>query len=80
MIWSAIVVYVIEKDFSQARLWGIIASGLSFIGIIHAFKITENGIISHLTINAAPYFSIGYFLIAAAFYLTGFIINKGNQK
>jgi AGZA family xanthine/uracil permease-like MFS transporter len=80
MIWSAIVVYVIEKDFFQAGLWGIIASGLSFIGIIHAFKITENGIISNLTINAAPYFSIGYLLVAAAFYLTGFIINKGNQK
>ncbi|MCX8011987.1 MAG: NCS2 family permease [Desulfobacterota bacterium] len=80
MIWSAIVVYVIEKDFFKAGFWGVIASGLSFVGIIHAFKITESGIVNNLAINAALPFSIGYLLLAVAFYLTGLKLSKGSQK
>ena len=68
---AAIVVYAIKKNFIKAALWACVASALSFFGIIHSFEITGRGIVSVLGINTAPYFSVGYLLMGAAFYLTG---------
>jgi AGZA family xanthine/uracil permease-like MFS transporter len=78
-ILAAIVVFVIDKDFFKAACWAIIGSLLSFVGIIHAYKITGSGIVSVLGINTSPYFSIGYLVMGGAFFLTG-LMTKNTEK
>ena len=73
MILAAMVVFIIEKQFITAALWSLGAALLSFTGIIHAFKITDTGIVSMLGLNAAPHFSIGYGVMAIAFFLAGYV-------
>jgi len=79
MILAAIVVYVIDKDFFKAACWAVVGSILSFVGIIHAYKLTGGGIVSVLGINTFPYFSIGYLVMGGAFFLTG-LMTKNTEK
>jgi len=67
---------VIDKDFFKAACWAVVASVLSFVGIIHAYKLTGSGIVSVLGINTSPYFSIGYLAMGGAFFLTGLMIKN----
>ena len=78
MIFAAIVVFVIEKDFFKAATWSAIAAFLSFTGVIHSFKITASGIVSMVGINTAPYFSIGYCIMGIAFILAGYLQKNGD--
>jgi AGZA family xanthine/uracil permease-like MFS transporter len=77
MILASMVVFIIEKQFITAALWALGAAVLSFTGIIHAFEITDTGIVSMLTLNAAPHFSIGYSIMALAFLLAGYLQKSG---
>ena len=73
MIIAAIVVFVIEREFCRAALWALLASVLSFFGIIHSYAIASGGIISIFGINCAPQFSIGYAMMGVLFLLAHFL-------
>lgn len=53
---GAITVSVIDHQFRRAAIFALTAVGFSFVGLMHAPK---------LTLNAAPDFVIGYLVMAA---------------
>jgi len=68
MLWAALTIFMIDKKFLHSAICLYILALLSWIGIIHAFKITENGIENKFVgeggewIGAAPAFVIPYAL------------------
>ena len=60
MILASISVFLIEKEFLRACIWSLGAALLSFVGIIHAYGLTPNGIVSVFRCGAASDFAIGY--------------------
>jgi adenine/guanine/hypoxanthine permease len=76
MILASISVFLIEKKFLRACIWSLGAALLSYVGIIHAYELTPNGVISKFGYGMASDFSIGYcsfavLFIAMHFYLRG---------
>lgn len=70
MIFSALMVWITERQFLKAASWSAIASLLSFFGVIHAYTLSEKGIVlNHLGWCAAGEFSLMYAL-STAFLLT----------
>ena len=67
MIFAAISVYLIEKDFLRASLWAFTGSVSAFLGFIHGFQITPGGIIPLIGWGAASIYALNYLLIAAFF-------------
>jgi AGZA family xanthine/uracil permease-like MFS transporter len=66
MIWTATIAFMLDRRFLPAAAWLLTASGLSFLGLIHAFRITSRGVETVIGIFAAPAFALSY-LAAAAF-------------
>ncbi len=64
MIFAAIMVYMIERKFLKASEWTFAASVLSFLGLIHAYRLTETGLQNKFGFTAAPEFGIMYLLVA----------------
>ena len=76
MILSSISVFLIERKFLIACIWSLGAALLSFVGIIHAYELTPNGVVSVFGCGVANEFSIGYcsfaiVFIAMHFYMRG---------
>ena len=44
MVLAAVLVYVIERRFLKAAAWTAVAAVLSFIGLIHGYRLTEKGV------------------------------------
>ncbi len=64
MIFAAMAVYLIEKDFLRASLWALTGSVCAYAGVIHAFQITPGGILPLIDWGAAPSYALNYLLIA----------------
>ena len=64
MIWAAISVFLIDREFMKATLTCCIAAALAFTGLIHAYEITANGIITPFTWGAGSSWAIAYLLCA----------------
>src|SRR5262249_28651991 len=61
IIYAAVMASVIEHKFNQAAAWLLAASGLSAIGLIHAYRLTAGGVENHFAwFTAAPDFAIAY--------------------
>jgi AGZA family xanthine/uracil permease-like MFS transporter len=64
MIFAASLVYMIEKKFLKAAQWLFAASGLSLVGLIHAYHLTvEEGLQNKFGLVAAPEFAVVYALV-----------------
>lgn len=46
MIFGATLAFIIDRDFLKAAGWTAAASVLSFFGVIHAYTLTEVGVIN----------------------------------
>jgi AGZA family xanthine/uracil permease-like MFS transporter len=68
MIWTAAIVFMLDRRFLPAATWLLAAAGLSCLGLIHAFRITDRGIETVIGVFAAPAFAMSY-LAGAAFLL-----------
>jgi AGZA family xanthine/uracil permease-like MFS transporter len=66
MIWTAAIAFMLDRRFLPAAGWLLAAAGLSCLGFIHAFRITNGGIEPVIGIFVAPAFALSY-LAAAAF-------------
>lgn len=77
IIFAAIMAHIIDRKFLTAAVWSLVAAGLSFVGLIHAFTLTPSGIQNVFGWCAAPTFTIVY--IALAFLLLLFHFNKINR-
>ena len=76
MILASISVFLIERQFLRACFWSLVAAFFSYAGIIHAYELTPNGVMSKFGFGVAVDFSIGYcsfaiLFAAMAFYLRG---------
>ncbi|MGE5216161.1 MAG: NCS2 family permease [Chloroflexota bacterium] len=76
MILAAIGVALIERKFARAAGWSLAAALLSGLGIIHAYELTPEGIVSRFGFLAAPDFLIAYLLLAGLFYAVDFAARK----
>ena len=64
---------MLDRRFLPAAAWLLSAAALSFVGLIHAFRITDKGVETVIGISAAPAFALSYlagagFLVAFHFY------------
>jgi AGZA family xanthine/uracil permease-like MFS transporter len=64
MVLSAMMVYIVERDFRRAAAWALVAAALSMVGLVHAYELTEAGIVSKFGLAAAPAFGAAYGLTA----------------
>jgi AGZA family xanthine/uracil permease-like MFS transporter len=48
MIWSAIVVYIIDRSFRLAAYWSFAGGALSILGLMHSFRLTGTDSIINL--------------------------------
>jgi AGZA family xanthine/uracil permease-like MFS transporter len=79
MILASISVFLIEKKFLTACMWSLGAALLSYAGIIHAYELTPNGVVSVFGYGVASDFSIGYCSFAILFIAMHFYI-RGNDR
>src|ERR1700678_337984 len=80
MVWSAALAFIVQRRFMPAAAWLAAASGLSAVGIIHAYKLSPNGVESVIGWWVAPQFTLAYaggvvFLVGCAWYSQ----RKGNN-
>ena len=67
MIWAASLVWIIERRFLKASAWMLVAALLSCFGLIHAYRLTAEGIENHLGWWVSPEFTLSY--LASALFL-----------
>jgi len=67
MIFAAMAVYLIEKDFFRASLWALVGAVCAYLGFIHAFQITPGGVIPLIGLGAADNYAANYLLFAIFF-------------
>jgi AGZA family xanthine/uracil permease-like MFS transporter len=73
MIWAAALVWIIERRFLQASAWMLVGAVFSSFGVIHAYRLTAQGIENRLGWWVAPEFTLSYlgaalFLLACHWY------------
>lgn len=64
MILSAILAFMIDRNFLKAGAWAFAAALLSGLGLIHAYVLTPQGVQNKFGCLAAPQFVVGYGLTA----------------
>lgn len=69
MIWAAICVYIIDRDFKKASYWSLAAAVLSFLGLIHGYSLAGNAILNQFSLPSAPQFVKSYILLGLFFYI-----------
>jgi adenine/guanine/hypoxanthine permease len=79
MLWSAALAFIVQRRFAPAAGWLAAAAVFSALGIIHAYKLSNNGVESVIGWWVAPQFTFAYaggalFLLACAWYS-----RKGNS-
>jgi AGZA family xanthine/uracil permease-like MFS transporter len=76
MILASISVFLIERQFLRACFWSLGAAFLSYIGIIHAYELTPNGVMSKFGFGVAVDFSLGYCSFAILFAAMAFYVRR----
>jgi AGZA family xanthine/uracil permease-like MFS transporter len=74
MIWAAALAFMIDRRFVPAAGWMFSAAVLSAIGVIHAYRLSDNGVESLIGWWVAPGFTLAYaagaaFLLGCAWYV-----------
>lgn len=67
MIFAAMAVFLIEKDFFRASLWALVGAFCAHLGFIHAFQVTPDGVAPVIGWGAAEPYAVNYLLIAVFF-------------
>ena len=60
MVWAAALAYMFDRRFLAAAAWMGAAAGMSFFGLIHAFRITPEGVEGDIGWAKAPAFALSY--------------------
>ncbi|HLO26961.1 MAG TPA: NCS2 family permease, partial [Geobacteraceae bacterium] len=79
MILSAMMVFVVEREFLKAALWTATAAVLSFFGVIHGYVLTPAGVQNRFGIGAARAYALAY-LIAALLLVALHYYNRGRKS
>ncbi len=62
MVLAAMMVYVVERDFTKAAAWAFVAAALSMLGLMHGYDLTEAGIVNRYGVAVSPAFGAAYAL------------------
>jgi adenine/guanine/hypoxanthine permease len=73
MLWSAALAFMIQRRFAPAAGWLAAAAALSAVGVIHAYKLSPDGVEGLIGWWVAPRFTLAYaggavFLLACTWY------------
>lgn len=79
MLLSAIMVFVVEREFLKAAIWTAAAAALSFIGVIHAYVLTPAGVQNRFGFGAAKAYALAY-LLAALLLVALHYYNRGRES
>jgi adenine/guanine/hypoxanthine permease len=79
MIFAAIMVFLIDRKFDKAAWWVFSAAAFSFIGLIHAYRLTDTGVLNGFGTYWAPKFGLMYAIVGVVFLLLHFQ-QKSNAK
>ncbi len=79
MIFAAVMVCLIEKDFGRAAVWTFTAALLSFFGLIHAFALDAAGLQPVFKLMAAPKFVFAY-VVTGLIFLAAHLLIKDKSK
>lgn len=79
MILSAMMVFVVEREFLKAALWTATAAVLSFFGVIHAYVLTPAGVQNRFGFGAARAYALAY-LIAGLLLVALHYYNRGRES
>jgi AGZA family xanthine/uracil permease-like MFS transporter len=60
MVWAATIAYALDRRFLPAAIWMAAGAVLSFFGVIHAARLTAQGVENHIAFFAAPSFALSY--------------------
>lgn len=72
IIYAAVMAFVIDRKFKHAAWWLLAATLLSAIGLMHASKITAQGVENSFAwFTAVPEFSIPYLVTAVLLWVLG---------
>ncbi|HUO58201.1 MAG TPA: NCS2 family permease [bacterium] len=63
MIFAAVMVFMIERKFLKAAQWTFAAALFSFIGLIHAYRLTDTGVQNGFGVASSPKFGLMYVLV-----------------
>jgi AGZA family xanthine/uracil permease-like MFS transporter len=80
MILSAMMVFVVERQFLKAAIWTGVASLLSFFGIIHAYVLTPAGVQNNFGFAAAKSFTLAYLIAALLLVALHFYSREGDSE
>jgi AGZA family xanthine/uracil permease-like MFS transporter len=80
MIWAAISVFLIDREFLKAAITACIASLLAFIGLIHAYEITTNGIVTPFGLGAGSSWALAYLVCALFLFCFDIYLRKWPQE
>src|SRR5579871_1120052 len=67
MAFAAVMVFLIERKFDKAAYWTFAASLFSFTGLIHAYVLTDSGVLNGFGSTWAPSFGLMYLLVGGIF-------------
>lgn len=76
MVLSAMMVFMVERQFLKAALWTTVAAILSFFGIIHAYVLTPTGIRNDFGFGTGISYALAY-LIAAFLLVVLHLYSRG---
>jgi AGZA family xanthine/uracil permease-like MFS transporter len=79
MLLSAMMVFVVERQFFKAALWTATAAVLSFFGVIHAYELTPAGVQNSFGFGAAKGCALAY-LIAALLLVALHYYNRREEQ
>ena len=68
MILSAMLAHIIDRQFLKAGYWAVAGAALSALGIIHAYRLSPEGVQNVFGWLAAPQFVAGYALTACVLF------------
>jgi adenine/guanine/hypoxanthine permease len=77
MIWAAALAWIIDRRFLQASAWMLVAAALSCVGIIHAYRLSAQGIENRVGWWVSPEFTLSY--LAAALFLLACYLYARNR-
>jgi AGZA family xanthine/uracil permease-like MFS transporter len=70
MVFTAIVMYVIDRNYTRAAIWCLVGAVLSAFGVVHTHLVAAGDVVGHLNVPLPKWngWSTGYTLMAIVVY------------
>ena len=71
IIWAAMTVAIIEREFHKAGFWALVGAGLSAVGLMHSYQFTPGDVVVKLAF-AGPWVW-GYIAVSVVLFLAPYV-------